>query len=437
MMASKAKERVLVCLVSDQAIPNLLMVHALKPDRLVLIETLDMARKNGARRLLNALDIGENKYEGQSEVVPLESHTSVLSIMKVLKEVCGQRPDAEWMVNVAGGTKIMSIGAYEFFSLQAKKAELYYMDVAKPDEMILLPEGRRKDVKYALTCKEFLACYGLSDIEPKESISESDKRAEWLFPLARKIARYGGLKVKLNRPERDEIRKGGGKVPKNAFTVDTPEVRKAFEEERQRREKCNLRNGLKPFYFCPNTGVFPEGQILDKYTARFLTGEWLEVFVYGMLKRHMADLGISDLRIGVRAVADIVGADGNNPDPNELDVAFIRNHSLCAIECKSGMKHDKKFNALYKLVAVMAQNQALRKRVYFATTDEVIYDNDKKASGAENSASVPTGDEPVKKFVEGRAALYGMKLLTPKRIRDLASASSDEEELKLLEEALQ
>lgn len=430
-----SKEQVLVCLLSEQLIPNLLSIHTLNPDRLALVATRRMQEEKGAERLLKALKCGGADYEGRYEVWPLESHKSVTDVTEVLNQGSLSRPDAEWMVNVAGGTKIMAIAAYQFFN--AKGARLYYVDVQNPGDVISLSDGKLERSSHRLTCKEFLACYGFSD----NDTAKAEKIAEWFFPLSQEIARSGrdGIQFNLGSNDkeidraRNKLRDGKLKLPAGAIRLTSDALRTAFELELENRKKPQCPPGLGEFELQDDsiTGL------PDKYTGEFLTGNWLEVFIYGMLRKHADALMISDVRIGLKPTPADPAADRKNPEPNELDVTFVREYSLCAVECKTGMKHDKKFNALYKLVAVMAQNQALRKRVYFATTDEVIYDNDKKASGAENSASVPTGDEPVKKFVEGRAALYGMKLLTPKRIRDLASASSDEEELKLLEEALQ
>ena len=61
---------------------------------------------------------------------------------------------------------------------------------------------------------------------------------------------------------------------------------------------------------------------------------------------------------------------------NELDVIFMQNLALCVVECKSGMEHDTKFDALYKLDAVVNQFKALLRKTWFATTGQEIYEKD-------------------------------------------------------------
>ncbi|NMC09907.1 MAG: DUF1887 family protein, partial [Methanothrix sp.] len=50
----------LLCLISHQHVPNLLTVHELRPDRLVLLVTKPM--EEVANNLINALDLGGLDY---------------------------------------------------------------------------------------------------------------------------------------------------------------------------------------------------------------------------------------------------------------------------------------------------------------------------------------------------------------------------------------
>ncbi|MGB2611809.1 MAG: hypothetical protein WBC80_22795 [Isosphaeraceae bacterium] len=63
--------RTLLCLLSDQHVPNLLSVHHFKPDRLVLVESQQMQeRKVGDHFLqalaLDGLNYGGDRHERQS-----------------------------------------------------------------------------------------------------------------------------------------------------------------------------------------------------------------------------------------------------------------------------------------------------------------------------------------------------------------------------------
>jgi hypothetical protein len=53
---------VLLCLLSEQHVPNLLPVHHFEPDWLVLVETAGMKRRQAAANFLQALRLGGREY---------------------------------------------------------------------------------------------------------------------------------------------------------------------------------------------------------------------------------------------------------------------------------------------------------------------------------------------------------------------------------------
>ncbi len=55
--------KVMVCLISDQHVPNLLTVHAVEPDLLFLLESSGMKAKRGASNLIinKSIENGELK----------------------------------------------------------------------------------------------------------------------------------------------------------------------------------------------------------------------------------------------------------------------------------------------------------------------------------------------------------------------------------------
>jgi len=63
--------RVLLCLVSDQHVPNLLSVHHYKPEKLVLVESTAMKARGVSGNFLNALGIGGLEYGDSTHIEPL------------------------------------------------------------------------------------------------------------------------------------------------------------------------------------------------------------------------------------------------------------------------------------------------------------------------------------------------------------------------------
>jgi hypothetical protein len=148
---------------------------------------------------------------------------------------------------------------------------------------------------------------------------------------------------------------------------------------------------------------------LSKYEAEFLTGGWLEVFVWNVLMRHADALGIWDVRLGLE-----VGRCGD-PSGNDFDVSFMQNHGLSMIECKSGSQnHDPGSDILYKVEAVTRQFRALRVRSYLATTGTNVFDKESK----------------VKASLRTRADIDQCRILVRDAIRELAHQADNVETIR-------
>jgi len=137
----------------------------------------------------------------------------------------------------------------------------------------------------------------------------------------------------------------------------------------------------------------------------FLTGDWLEVFFYGLLKRHKDALNLWDTSLGLQV---------RGKSQNEYDVCYLRNYSFCNIECKTGNQNPKDTtDALYKINATMKQFQALRVRSFLASTSERLL----------------AGDNIKDKFVN-RATALDITLLSRHDIRQLARHHDNSEVVK-------
>ena len=120
--------KIMVCLISDQHVPNLLTVHKVMPDLLILVVTPDMKRRNVATNFMSALEIGGLSYllgGDRHKIVSLEDENSIPSALKVYQDIISRYPEVEWLINITGGTKPMSIAAYEFFRDRSNCTMLY------------------------------------------------------------------------------------------------------------------------------------------------------------------------------------------------------------------------------------------------------------------------------------------------------------------------
>jgi len=371
---------VLLCLLSDQHVPNLLSVHHFRPDRLVLIETGDMKDKKVAEHFLGALGFGGLNYDGRYEIIPLRFEDSLKSVRGALSLACDKYPSAHWIANLTGGTKPMSLATYVFF--KERGALLVYTNVARPAEILNIEVETKEVCPHRLTIKEFLAGYGFESRKSESKLADAERRAQQWWDLSRQIAQEASSAsvLSLTDDQRKRARKKGCTLLPGQLSVSTEELSSAIAAT-----------------FSLNPGDL-SGR-LTGYAAEFLTGGWLEVFFWGLIARHADALDCWDVRLGLD-----VGRCGG-PSGNDLDVAFMNAHKLTAIECKSGSQgHDKEGDILYKVEAVTRQFRALRVQSYLATTADNIAD----------------GTGAIKPEIRNRAEIYNCRILTAATIRRLA-----------------
>jgi hypothetical protein len=387
----------LLCLLSEQHVPNLLSVHHFKPDRLVLVESEAMRKRNVAAHFLNALKLGGLDYDARSDIEPLPAEDSLESVRGTLRQAYGRQPSAHWIANLTGGTKPMSIATYEFF--KAVNGRLVYTPLARPAEMLDVGTQHTETCQHRLNIKEFLAGYGFASRKADDKTQEAEARAGRDWPCARVIAEHATSDdlLALADDERKKARDKGWQLQPGQLRSPAAEVTAAVSA-------C--------FALTANDAGLLSGK-LSKYAVEFLTGGWLEVFFWGLIATHAGALDVWDVQLGLEVGR--AGASAGAAASNDFDVAFMRNYGLGMIECKSGTQsHDSGGDVLYKVEAVTRQFRALRVRSYLATTGTNVLDKEGQIRAA----------------IANRAAIYDCRILTTDDIRELALHADSPDRVK-------
>jgi hypothetical protein len=376
-------KKILLCLLSDQHVPNLLSVHHFLPDHLVLVESAAMRKRKVAAHFLKALNMAGLDYEGRHDIEPLEAEDSLEAVRRTLRQAYGKYPSASWIANLTGGTKPMSIATYEFF--RALQGRLVYTNVTRPAELLDIDTAHPENCQHRLAIKEFLAGYGFESRKDERKIAEAEERASQGWECSRVLAEHVGSEdlLTLDAAGRQTARSKG-------WQLEAGQLRPGNEQV--------ARSIIQKFGLTAGAGLSPTGK-LSKYDAQFLTGGWLEVFLWGLITKHADALGVWDVRLGLEV------ARSGDTSGNDFDVAFMQNYGLEMIECKSGaQEHDPGSDILYKVEAVTRQFRALRVKSYLATTGTHVLDREKR----------------IKPAIATRAAIYNCRILTADNIRDLA-----------------
>jgi hypothetical protein len=322
-----------------------------------------MKSNDAGKNFLAALEKGKVSYPKES-IVEVTNEDSIRVVTETLKSVYNQHESAEWIINLTGGTKPMSIAVYEFF--KDKNVKLIYVNNPKPNVFLDLMAETSIQCTYRPSAEEFLDGYGFEYAKTVANVQKAEERAKRCFELSCLFAanaKSEDLFTQLNHNERDYLRKGKMGLCPQLYEHLTEPIRHSIETTFTQKERS-----------CGN-----------KYMGEFLTGGWLEVFFWGLLNHHQDKLELWDCHLGI----DIRKKGTTSGTNNEIDVAFMKDHTLSFVECKSGSQNnDKDSDVLYKVETIRKQLGALRVKSYLATTtNNILQDGQIKESFA-NRASL-------------------------------------------------
>lgn len=387
----------LVCLVSDQHIPNLLTVKAIRPDYLVLVITDRMKKK--LPLFLDALAAGGLDYYRKYSVTEIKKENSFDEIRMSLTAAHASDPDREWILNITGGTKPMSIGAYMFAREHGFRA-LYIVENDQQNAIDLTGGKALSLAGQHVTTAEFLAGYGYKILNPR-ALERQNQQARDLMGLSALLTAHHDDRDLSNCLGRLQGMKGNANG--NAWEKEKYNQYDKKGLVLSRDDPVFLRNSVIRKEIAQKFGLSEERENLighlDKKAAEFLTGKWLEYFVFGLL----SPLEPEYVRCLQSGLSFGHSGDGEN---NELDVSFMTERKLCMIECKTGSQgYDPKGDqVIYKTEAIKDGIRALRATAFIATTSTNIFDDTGK----------------VRQALANRSDAYECKIFDGKTLKELA-----------------
>jgi hypothetical protein len=296
------------CLVSRQAMANVLPVLMFKPQNVFLLATPEEKFcADNLEKLFISKNINVKRKDGLNAY-------NYISFKEVIKNALDNY-SFDVCLNVTGGTKLMALAAYEAFAEKNKK--IIYCDTEHQNIITLLPKYESTKLIADLSIEDYLLSYGYT-IEETKNIDNEKKYSE-LFSF---IESYGLM---------------------NSFIEMYSKVREALASETNiHKPKFTVLSNDKIFQFQKNYenyfiqfGKQKKSSIKVEY-SNFKSGDWLEFYVYYLLK-HKYNL---DPLIGIK----IKNEEGVE---NEIDVMVLKDYRLNIYSCKTGKK-DNQFD-LYQL----------------------------------------------------------------------------------------
>lgn len=340
-----------VCLVSDQTIPNILAIEAFNPDGLLMISTVKMEAKGKSCHILECLAARGLDFSNRHHVLTV-SEDSITDCHRKLEEWIQGQKNADYLVNLTCGTKIMSIAAYAFFKDYGSR--MIYVPIPRNEYIMPFPKGGlQHPTKLAqrLSVMDYLKAYGLTTINSSklEGMAQAAccrrELSRWVIANYVKLKSHLGKLGNKLRPHR-----GDREYKFKETFLD------ATDEDRELMHRMG---------FSVNGSLFEKH--LSKSETQFLTGGWLEEYCFNEVSSFIGH-GIDDAVIGIQ-IKNPKGTD------NEFDIMLTKDNALYTIECKSlDQLEDSKTEALYK-VGALQKDFGLRVRSFFVSTSSNVLNN--------------------------------------------------------------
>ena len=329
---------VLVSLVSNQTIPNVLFIREMENElgkdvqRYLFVSTEAMENKEKTEFTI----LGSCIKKSKTDIIKVVED-SIEDINSKLKTWFAEEINDEdnIIVNLTGGTKIMSIAVYNLF--KERKSTIYYLPIGKNKYKQIFPSAKHREynLTFRIPLKDYLISYGIK-ITSKD-INRTLKDKEYTEYLFRKF---------LN----------------NEFDI------KVIGELRKERNEREIPLNEKAKSFLDEIKFDTEKEeILNKKEINYLTGGWFEEYVYNLVREHIQ---LDNDKIGLSVQIS------RAKTQNEFDVMFVYENILYVIECKTALKDDGRNllnDTLYKLSA-LKKDFGLIVRGYLFTLDKNLRD---------------------------------------------------------------
>lgn len=324
-----------LCLVSDQAVPNLLPVldDGSRPRHVVLAASREMTQK--ATWLQQVI---KRRCRGTSvEILELGDAYDYDALTDCFIDFLDQHRDRQIALNVTGGTKMMAVAAQEVF--RADGRPVFYVNVDSDAVIHVGQKGRSAPLRSAMKIRDLLEVQGYV-VEQADHPALTAERRDLCARLIDHVKTDGIGLGELNRLAASDAARSSRSVTLSERDLDSRSLARVVD-------------------------LFADGKVLhrqrdaivfaDEAARRFVNGGWLEAHVHQVMQnlrgRHP---DITDVAVNVRF---------KHPDgltQNELDVACLIRNRLHIVECKTANLaqagaggDDKATEAIYKMEAML------------------------------------------------------------------------------------
>ncbi|MBV5329720.1 MAG: DUF1887 family protein [Chlorobium sp.] len=296
-----------ICLISDQAIANLLPLLLEKPREAIFLVSPEMkAQGERLKKLAQPRGISVTI----KEIPSAYDFKAIAGICEEIEKEVGDA-DSDLILNVTGGTKITALAAFQSFYFNDRR--IIYLDTFNNQLLQLAPETTSLPVQENLVkVHDYLVAYGMNPL-PTTVLAE-EKRRKGLQELAELLINDDSLLSRLNIA----IDRCGNKSSHINLDLN------GLGDKAEMLAGMLMQSGVAEWTSSSNLHIPTPSKIF------FCNGGWLEEYVYWMVK-ELSLKGL-DLAMNVRVEWD---GKGKRQTENEFDVLFTHGNRLHLISCKT------------------------------------------------------------------------------------------------------
>lgn len=310
----------LVSLISEQTIPNIVCAIHFKVQQNLFITTRrsEIDKKSEA---IEEILIRRKIATSPNDFYKIEVNQDDFSdcVTKLREYLDKQNSDTEYIVNMTCGNKIMALAVYETFTKIGQKIIIGYIPLNTNNFIQLFPLKNpliKDEIKERLRIEEYLLGCGFK-IKNEETFFQTQNEALKNSKLTRWILENFDSLKNLFSFFYDKLR---DKRRERKIDFKEKYLNKLKEEEREFLKKMNFN--------------IENGEIsaqIDKTKINFLTGGWLEEFVFAEINELVKEKIIDETKLSVQIESEA---------KNEIDVCLIKDNVFYHIECKSLTKDE-------------------------------------------------------------------------------------------------
>ncbi len=344
-------DTLITLLVSDQTIQNVQFLkwyfsRQKQTVDILFISTEKMEEKKKSLNIITALECSET-HIANWKVIKVEEN-NVDDVYQKLDGLFSGWQHESFILNMTGGTKLMSLAAYTYFQ-DKKDIQIFYQPIIQNLQRIY-PEYQEYSIPDFITVEEYMKAHGIDFKYDNFCLKDYDYN-KTIYKNVIEENREGIKQLVSFQNVKPFKKKIDEKKVLNFFMIDEKSL---VTKEGKLLDKALIIKTLENFGYNPSA-VYGS-------TIRYITGGWFEEFVYQKIK---AELNLADEKIALNVRIE------KEKDTNELDVIYIKDNRLHYIECKSFIdeKDDKDLlnQTLYKSQAIIKSKFGLNAKSYLYT----------------------------------------------------------------------